>query len=152
MFLTVSSQNPHTFNSCYKKMLTTFCFEKCVYLFPRSFIFRAFHFCKACHEDVRDETQIKKCKCKSCKLRIWNILIIQSFRLGFLLKWKYPHFNLRKDPPQIVTHDLMLFSFSVAGAKVTSILNAFKPNKERTFEKKGERTTLAHVNGRWCLL
>ena len=48
-------------------MLTTFCFEKFVYLCPRSFIFRAFHFCKACHEDVRDETQIKKCKCKSCK-------------------------------------------------------------------------------------
>ena len=29
--------------------------------------FRAFHFCKACHEDVRDENLIKKCKCKSCE-------------------------------------------------------------------------------------
>ena len=42
----------------------------------------------------------------------------------------------------------VLFSFLVAGAKVTSILNAFKPNKEKNFEKKVERTTLAHVNGR----
>merc|ERR1719189_1554192 len=62
---------------------------------------RAFHFCKACHEDVRDENLIKKCKCKS-----------------------------------------------LAGTKITSILNAFKPNKEKTFEGKGERTKSAHVNGR----
>jgi len=62
---------------------------------------RAFHFCKACHEDVRDENLIKKCKCKS-----------------------------------------------LAGTKITSILNAFKPNKEKTFEGKGERTKSAYVNGR----
>ena len=37
----------------------------------------------------------------------------------------------------------------VAGTKITSILNAFKPNKEKTFEGKGERTKSAYVNGRW---
>ena len=37
----------------------------------------------------------------------------------------------------------------VAGTKITSILNAFKPNKEKTFEGRGERTKSAYVNGRW---
>ncbi|KAK8386203.1 hypothetical protein O3P69_010723 [Scylla paramamosain] len=27
---------------------------------------RAWYYCKACHEDIRDETLIKKCKCKNC--------------------------------------------------------------------------------------
>ncbi|KAG1674899.1 Calcium-activated potassium channel slo-1 [Nymphon striatum] len=26
---------------------------------------RAWHYCKACHEDIKDETMIKKCKCKN---------------------------------------------------------------------------------------
>ncbi|KAG8040065.1 hypothetical protein G9C98_001181 [Cotesia typhae] len=29
---------------------------------------RAWFYCKACHEDIKDETLIKKCKCKNCKL------------------------------------------------------------------------------------
>ena len=29
--------------------------------------FRAWFYCKSCHESVRDENQIKKCKCKNCK-------------------------------------------------------------------------------------
>ena len=29
--------------------------------------FRAWFYCKACHEGIKDETQIKKCKCKNCK-------------------------------------------------------------------------------------
>ncbi|KAK1120430.1 hypothetical protein K0M31_012410 [Melipona bicolor] len=28
---------------------------------------RAWFYCKACHEDIKDETLIKKCKCKNCK-------------------------------------------------------------------------------------
>ena len=29
---------------------------------------RAWFYCKACHEDIKDENLIKKCKCKNCKL------------------------------------------------------------------------------------
>lgn len=29
--------------------------------------FRAWYYCKACHEEIRDETLIKKCKCKNCE-------------------------------------------------------------------------------------
>ncbi|KAG8272005.1 Calcium-activated potassium channel subunit alpha-1 [Homalodisca vitripennis] len=29
------------------------------------FVFRAWFYCKACHEDIKDETLIKKCKCKN---------------------------------------------------------------------------------------
>ena len=83
-------------------------------------IFRAFHFCKACHEDVRDENLIKKCKCKSCKYG-------------------------NPSPP----NPALILPCLVAGTKITSILNAFKPNKEKTFEGKGERTKSAYVNGRW---
>merc|ERR550519_994181 len=66
---------------------------------------RAFHFCKACHEDVRDENLIKKCKCKS-----------------------------------------------LAGTKITSILNAFKPNNKENInlkEKNGKKST--YINGRGSL-
>ena len=28
---------------------------------------RAWYYCKACHEDVKNENQIKKCKCKNCE-------------------------------------------------------------------------------------
>lgn len=30
-------------------------------------LFSAWFYCKACHEDIKDETLIKKCKCKNCK-------------------------------------------------------------------------------------
>ncbi|XP_036144729.1 calcium-activated potassium channel slowpoke isoform X37 [Monomorium pharaonis] len=29
---------------------------------------RAWFYCKACHDDIRDETLIKKCKCKNCEI------------------------------------------------------------------------------------
>nr|XP_033325296.1 calcium-activated potassium channel slowpoke isoform X39 [Megalopta genalis] len=29
---------------------------------------RAWFYCKACHEDIKDETLIKKCKCKNCEV------------------------------------------------------------------------------------
>lgn len=29
--------------------------------------FRAWFYCKACHDDIKDETLIKKCKCKNCE-------------------------------------------------------------------------------------
>lgn len=37
-------------------------------LFIASFLkiwYRAWFYCKACHEDIKDETLIKKCKCKN---------------------------------------------------------------------------------------
>lgn len=30
--------------------------------------YRAWFYCKACHDDIKDETLIKKCKCKNCEL------------------------------------------------------------------------------------
>ncbi|KAL3276506.1 hypothetical protein HHI36_011886 [Cryptolaemus montrouzieri] len=30
---------------------------------------RAWFYCKACHDDIKDETLIKKCKCKNCKYK-----------------------------------------------------------------------------------
>ena len=36
-------------------------------LFVLFCVSRAWYYCKACHEDVKNENQIKKCKCKNCK-------------------------------------------------------------------------------------
>ena len=45
---------------------------------PEYFMFnycRAWFYCKACHENVKDENLIKKCKCKHCKYPVFtNIL------------------------------------------------------------------------------
>ncbi|KIH43588.1 hypothetical protein ANCDUO_26402, partial [Ancylostoma duodenale] len=32
--------------------------------------FSAFFWCKQCHEDIRDVTLIKKCKCKNCEFAV----------------------------------------------------------------------------------
>ena len=32
---------------------------------------RAWYYCKACHEDVKNENQIRKCKCKNCKCELF---------------------------------------------------------------------------------
>ena len=31
----------------------------------------AWFYCKACHDDIKDETLIKKCKCKNCKCKLF---------------------------------------------------------------------------------
>lgn len=38
-------------------------------MIPILLIFRAFYYCKLCHEDIDDVNLIKKCKCKNCKLQ-----------------------------------------------------------------------------------
>lgn len=38
------------------------------------FFYRAWFYCKACHEDIRDETLIKKCKCKNCKYALFSAI------------------------------------------------------------------------------
>ena len=35
---------------------------------------RAWFFCKSCHDDVKDENLIKKCKCKNCKFSKSSLL------------------------------------------------------------------------------
>ncbi|KAK4296384.1 hypothetical protein Pmani_031115 [Petrolisthes manimaculis] len=42
---------------------------------------RAWYYCKACHEDIKDETLIKKCKCKNY---IGNLLQASGFMKSFM--------------------------------------------------------------------
>ena len=62
---------------------------------------RAWFFCKSCHDDVKDENLIKKCKCKNCK---WSVLMFSKtslidlqtdilFNIPFPVTWMRPHFN-----------------------------------------------------------
>ena len=37
--------------------------------------YRAWFYCKACHEDIKDETLIKKCKCKNCKSNYFSLFL-----------------------------------------------------------------------------
>uniref|UniRef100_A0A1B0A8U3 RCK N-terminal domain-containing protein n=1 Tax=Glossina pallidipes TaxID=7398 RepID=A0A1B0A8U3_GLOPL len=46
---------------------------------------RAWFYCKACHEDIKDETLIKKCKCKNCKHIVYFITVLLLLLL--LLLW-----------------------------------------------------------------
>ncbi|XP_036144718.1 calcium-activated potassium channel slowpoke isoform X27 [Monomorium pharaonis] len=45
---------------------------------------RAWFYCKACHDDIRDETLIKKCKCKNLgqQQRSWGRDLVATFRKG----------------------------------------------------------------------
>ena len=45
---------------------------------------RAWYYCKACHEDVKNENQIKKCKCKNCKYKSRKIKLV-NINVPFLL-------------------------------------------------------------------
>ncbi|XP_047343515.1 calcium-activated potassium channel slowpoke isoform X21 [Vespa velutina] len=45
---------------------------------------RAWFYCKACHDDIKDETLIKKCKCKNLgqQQRSWGRDLVATFRKG----------------------------------------------------------------------
>uniref|UniRef100_T1IXK2 BK channel n=1 Tax=Strigamia maritima TaxID=126957 RepID=T1IXK2_STRMM len=44
---------------------------------------RAWHYCKACHEDIKDATLIKKCKCKNCECKTFFFFFFSLFFLFF---------------------------------------------------------------------
>ena len=47
---------------------------------------RAWYYCKACHEDVKNENQIKKCKCKNCEYFHFSFTLhIPPFAVTFYL-------------------------------------------------------------------
>ena len=50
------------------------------------FFCRAWFFCKSCHDDVKDENLIKKCKCKNCKF--WKSSLLQVFDSWIELRTK----------------------------------------------------------------
>ena len=48
-------------------------FSNNIWLFSST---RAWYYCKACHEDIKDENLIKKCKCKNCKYFLHHLDMI----------------------------------------------------------------------------
>ncbi|KAH0999213.1 hypothetical protein HUJ04_005298, partial [Dendroctonus ponderosae] len=44
---------------------------------------RAWFYCKACHDHIKDETLIKKCKCKNCKYAFHKSAFILEYLLVF---------------------------------------------------------------------
>lgn len=59
--------------------------KNCVHLVRNSLafmnlFFRAWFYCKACHDDIKDETLIKKCKCKNCELNFFLKIFVSIFK------------------------------------------------------------------------
>lgn len=52
------------------------------------FINSAWFYCKACHDDIKDETLIKKCKCKNCKYNpIHWFYLMKTVNFYNIRKW-----------------------------------------------------------------
>lgn len=66
------------------------------------FYHRAWYYCKACHEEIRDETLIKKCKCKNCEYIVRDsfffpqscIVYVNLQNMHYLRSTEYYHLYL----------------------------------------------------------
>ncbi|KAL0133640.1 hypothetical protein PUN28_000960 [Cardiocondyla obscurior] len=67
---------------------------------------RAWFYCKACHEDIKDETLIKKCKCKNCEI------------------------SRERDDPSVMRNHRNSIGMTVINS--TKQVNKVKPNVNRT--------------------
>jgi hypothetical protein len=78
---------------------------------------RAWFYCKACHDEIKDETLIKKCKCKNCELifflpfKLYKRLLHQLCWIFFpsqvcFLRWSFPSLSsmFRRGRDLYITH------------------------------------------------
>ncbi|XP_036144702.1 calcium-activated potassium channel slowpoke isoform X13 [Monomorium pharaonis] len=69
---------------------------------------RAWFYCKACHDDIRDETLIKKCKCKNLgqQQRSWGRDLVATFRKGVRAVQMVGRANDHHPPPTFTPPEL----------------------------------------------
>ncbi|XP_051174201.1 calcium-activated potassium channel slowpoke isoform X19 [Leptopilina boulardi] len=69
---------------------------------------RAWFYCKACHEDIKDETLIKKCKCKNLgqQQRSWGRDLVATFRKGVRAVQMVGRANDHHPPPTFTPPEL----------------------------------------------
>ncbi|XP_028981728.1 calcium-activated potassium channel slowpoke isoform X2 [Diachasma alloeum] len=69
---------------------------------------RAWFYCKACHEDIKDETLIKKCKCKNLgqQQRSWGRDLVATFRKGVKTVQMVGRANDHHPPPTFTPPEL----------------------------------------------
>ncbi|XP_014488326.1 PREDICTED: calcium-activated potassium channel slowpoke isoform X17 [Dinoponera quadriceps] len=69
---------------------------------------RAWFYCKVCHEDIKDETLIKKCKCKNLgqQQRSWGRDLVATFRKGVRAVQMVGRANDHHPPPTFTPPEL----------------------------------------------
>ncbi|XP_011268362.1 calcium-activated potassium channel slowpoke isoform X43 [Camponotus floridanus] len=69
---------------------------------------RAWFYCKACHDDIKDETLIKKCKCKNLgqQQRSWGRDLVATFRKGVRAVQMVGRANDHHPPPTFTPPEL----------------------------------------------
>lgn len=55
----------------FAKLFDFFVWKNSIFNIYEYIRFRAWFYCKACHDDIKDETLIKKCKCKNCEFNFF---------------------------------------------------------------------------------
>ncbi|XP_046821891.1 calcium-activated potassium channel slowpoke isoform X26 [Vespa crabro] len=102
---------------------------------------RAWFYCKACHDDIKDETLIKKCKCKNLgqQQRSWGRDLVATFRKGVRAvqmvgraseDFSYPsEINREREDPNAMRNHRNSVGMTMMNS--TKQVNKVKPNVNR---------------------
>ncbi|XP_011061805.1 PREDICTED: calcium-activated potassium channel slowpoke isoform X23 [Acromyrmex echinatior] len=95
---------------------------------------RAWFYCKACHEDIKDETLIKKCKCKNLgqQQRSWGRDLVATFRKGVRavqMVGRASEISRERDDPNAMRNHRNSIGMTMINS--TKQVNKVKPNVNR---------------------
>ncbi|XP_051174211.1 calcium-activated potassium channel slowpoke isoform X29 [Leptopilina boulardi] len=95
---------------------------------------RAWFYCKACHEDIKDETLIKKCKCKNLgqQQRSWGRDLVATFRKGVRavqMVGRASEISRERDDPNAMRNHRNSVGMTMMNS--TKQVNKVKPNVNR---------------------
>ncbi|KAL6422504.1 hypothetical protein ACFW04_010646 [Cataglyphis niger] len=95
---------------------------------------RAWFYCKACHDDIKDETLIKKCKCKNLgqQQRSWGRDLVATFRKGVRavqMVGRASEISRERDDPSVMRNHRNSVGMTMMNS--TKQVNKVKPNVNR---------------------
>ncbi|XP_014488336.1 PREDICTED: calcium-activated potassium channel slowpoke isoform X26 [Dinoponera quadriceps] len=95
---------------------------------------RAWFYCKVCHEDIKDETLIKKCKCKNLgqQQRSWGRDLVATFRKGVRavqMVGRASEISRERDDPNAMRNHRNSVGMTMMNS--TKQVNKVKPNVNR---------------------
>ncbi|XP_014605560.1 PREDICTED: calcium-activated potassium channel slowpoke isoform X31 [Polistes canadensis] len=95
---------------------------------------RAWFYCKACHDEIKDETLIKKCKCKNLgqQQRSWGRDLVATFRKGVRavqMVGRASEINREREDPNAMRNHRNSVGMTMMNS--TKQVNKVKPNVNR---------------------
>ncbi|XP_024872593.1 calcium-activated potassium channel slo isoform X29 [Temnothorax americanus] len=95
---------------------------------------RAWFYCKACHDEIKDETLIKKCKCKNLgqQQRSWGRDLVATFRKGVRavqMVGRASEISRERDDPNVMRNHRNSVGMTLINS--TKQVNKVKPNVNR---------------------